>query len=198
MLAAIDVLRAAGWTVPDAAIDTVLGGMMWSRVEVVVRRPAVVVDAGPQRGVDGVLLGNVARELFRRPAMWFFGTTQDKDGRGDAAACSSTPCSSTALPRQQLRDAAGGVGRHCAGAYSAAAGRRSTIRQPHGPPLAAAAEDDLICVTGSFFLAAEVKEQGAGSRSKSLKTTADRFRYTLAWRVQGAVVRSDGSDRSDL
>ena len=82
-LATIDVLRAAGWQIPEETVATALTGVTWpARVEVVAQRPAVVLDAA--HNVASVeALAETLRESFtvaRR--ILIFGTTQDKDVRG--------------------------------------------------------------------------------------------------------------------
>ncbi len=161
-LATIDVLRAAGWKISAAAVATALANMTWpARVEVVARRPAVVLDAAHNVASVEALMETLRESFDVARRILIFGTTQDKDVRGMLA--SLLPAfddvyftryrgSSRAVPPEELQRMAEEL-----------TGRRWPIFDDSGAAWEAArakaGEDDLICITGSFFLAAEIRER---------------------------------------
>jgi dihydrofolate synthase/folylpolyglutamate synthase len=178
-LAAIDVLHVKGWNIPDAAVASALGGITWpARVEVVARRPAVVLDAAHNvASVEALLL--TLRESFstgwRHRRHLIFGTTQDKDVRGMLASLlkkgvrtlfQAKPSllffddvyftryrgSTRAVPPEELQRIAEELTGQRWPIFDDSAAAWSAVGRAAGP-------DDMICITGSFFLAAEMREQ---------------------------------------
>ncbi len=82
-LATIEQLRHLGWKIPEAAIRRGLAEVKWpARVEVVARRPAVVLDAAHNAASIGALVETLT-ESFSVEKRWLvFATTQEKDLRG--------------------------------------------------------------------------------------------------------------------
>ena len=83
VLAAVEELRRGGWAIPAAAVRRGLAEVVWpARVEVVARRPTVVIDAAHNAASVAALL-EVLDESFSARRRWLiFGTTQEKDLRG--------------------------------------------------------------------------------------------------------------------
>ncbi len=160
-LATIDVLRTADWKIPEAAVASALGGMTWpARVEVIARRPAVVLDAAHNVASVEALVETLRESFDVARRLLIFGTTLDKDVRGmlevllpafDDVYFTRYPGSSRAVPPEELQQ----LGEEMTGKrwpiFDESAAAWHTARQTAG-------ENDLICITGSFFLAAEMRE----------------------------------------
>jgi dihydrofolate synthase/folylpolyglutamate synthase len=176
-LAAIDVLRTAGWQIPDTAVATALGGMTWpARVEVVARRPAVVLDAAHNVASVEALVETLLESFTVARRHLIFGTTQDKDVRGmlevllgNALTPGPSPKgrgepffqhvyftryrgSTRAVPPEELQRLAEELTGRRWPIFDDSSAAWSAARRAAGP-------DDMICITGSFFLAAEMRER---------------------------------------
>ncbi len=158
-LATLDVLRQADWNVPAAAVQRALAELSWpARVQVIARRPAVVLDAAHNVASIKALVETLQGSFSAARRLLIFATTHDKDVRGmlhclldhfDEVYFTRYASSSRAVPPELLQQAAEELtGRRwpvfddSASAWEAA---RRTAR-----------DEDLICITGSFFLAAEM------------------------------------------
>ena len=82
-LATLDVLRQADWDIPVAAIKRALAGLSWpARVQVVSRRPVVVLDAAHNVASVEALVETL-EESFSAGRRWLiFAVSSDKDVRG--------------------------------------------------------------------------------------------------------------------
>jgi len=163
-IAALCELRRQGWSIPDAAIAQGLAEVRWpARVEVVSRGPVVVVDSAHNVASIEALLA-VLEESFRvRRKVLVFAASQDKDVQGmlerllaafDEVILTQYVLNPRALPAARLAQTAGQIARRMP---------RAPILRVEADALRAwqgagnvAGPDDLICVTGSLFIAAEV------------------------------------------
>jgi dihydrofolate synthase / folylpolyglutamate synthase len=159
-LATLDVLREAGWSISESAVCQAFAGLSWpARVEVVARKPAVVLDAAHNVASIEALVETLEESFHAARRLLIFATSQDKDVRGmlecllphfDEIYFTRYANSSRAVPPEELQRVAGEL-----------TGRRwpvfHTSAAVWGAARRAAAPGDLICVTGSFFLAAEMK-----------------------------------------
>ena len=165
--ACVEELRAQGWTVPDAAASAGLAATDWpARMEVVGRRPLVVLDCA-HNTASADALARTLRESFppcRR--LLIFAGSNDKDLAGmfrilgpHFAHVFLTPYlgSARSAPPEQmaelLRAAEGPPATQCAAPAAAWEAARAMARP-----------DDLICVTGSVFLAGEMRSLLTGER----------------------------------
>lgn len=167
-LATIDKLRQLGWSISQHAAQTGLTNVRWPmRIEVLSQRPTVIVDAG-HNWESISALGRTLEEAFSletpgRPTsrrVLIFAATKDKDVAGIARQLlprfdtiiltqylnnpRAVPPKSLLRQIQQVSDVACHVASTPTEAWQFA--RRITTSQ------------DLICVTGSFFIAAEIRE----------------------------------------
>jgi dihydrofolate synthase/folylpolyglutamate synthase len=161
-LAATTLLRQRGVSVPDAAVAAGLSSVRWpARIEVLSTRPTIVVDAAHNWASTQALVGTLERDFptaARR--ILVFAATRDKDVAGmlrlllprfDSVVLTQYQTNPRAVPIDEL-----------------AALVSATASQPcHTAPDPASAwrlashlatPDDLICATGSFFIAAELRE----------------------------------------
>jgi len=164
-IACVEELRGQGWHIPDAAVAAGLAGVRWpARLEVVQRRPLVVLDCAHNRASAAALVDALAASFPpagpRGPHRYLiFAGSADKDLVGmfevlaphfRHAFLTRYANSPRAVPPEQLADLLGRVG-----------GLPCTVC-PTAPEAwhaarAAAGLDDLICVTGSVFLAGELR-----------------------------------------
>ncbi len=161
-LSALAELRALGWSIPEEAVRQGLAEVSWpARIELVARRPAVVIDAAHNlASIDA--LTRVLDESFAVPTrLLVFATTQDKDVRGmlrlllarfDRVLFTRYLSNPRAVPPAQLAALAAELTGRRYPVYADPSAAWDAVR-------AMASPDDLICVTGSFFIAGEMREQ---------------------------------------
>ncbi len=159
-LAVIDVLRQASWNIPTAAVQRALAGLsVPARVQVISRRPAVVLDAAHNVASIQALVETLEESFSAARRLLIFATTRDKDVRGileclvgrfDELYFTRYAGNSRAVPPEELQQMAEEL-----------TGRRWHVADQSAEAWEAARQaataDDLICITGSFFLAAEMK-----------------------------------------
>jgi dihydrofolate synthase / folylpolyglutamate synthase len=173
-LAAVEELRQQGWTIPEAAIRRGLADIVWpARVEVVSRRPAVVLDAAHNVASIAALVEVLEESFSAARRLLIFATTQDKDHRGmlqqllprfDHIIFTRYSSNPRSVPPEELL----AVARETTSPLPLGEGpgvRVATLEVIPTPPEAwnairrMATPDDLICITGSFFLASEMRTQ---------------------------------------
>jgi dihydrofolate synthase / folylpolyglutamate synthase len=159
-LAAIDVLRQSQWSIPAAEVQRALADLAWpARVEIVSRRPVVVLDAAHNVASVEALLETLDESFSVDRRLLIFATTHDKDIRGmlscllshfDAVYFTRYAGNSRAVPPEELQR----LGEELTGRrWLALDNSVAAWKAARGSAMA----NDLICVTGSFFLAAEMK-----------------------------------------
>ncbi|HID77210.1 MAG TPA: bifunctional folylpolyglutamate synthase/dihydrofolate synthase [Planctomycetaceae bacterium] len=159
-LATLAQLERAGWPVAEQAVRHGLAEPAWpARIELVGRRPAVLID-GAHNVASVEALINVLQESFSvQRRILVFATTQEKDAQGmlarlighfDEIFFTRYLDNPRAVPPRQLAAVAKQI-----------SGRRFPVLDE---PAAAwhrasqlASAEDLICVAGSFFIAAEIR-----------------------------------------
>lgn len=165
-LATVQELRRQGWQIDDDAIRTGLTASRCpARVEVVSRQPTVVVDAAHNTASIEALVATLKESFTPRRSILVFATTQDKDHRGmlqaalphfDEILLTRYEHNPRAVPPQELADLANRLtGRVC----------RVCSKPDKAWQVAhnLATADDLICVTGSFYIAAELRQLAMAS-----------------------------------
>jgi len=161
-LAAIGRLQDAGWTIPEEAVRAGLGGVVWPvRVELISRRPAVIIDAAHNVASVEALV-RVLNECFSpRRRLLLFATTRQKDIRGmlrsllphfQHAILTQYLNNPRAAPVEELEAVARELTGQSYPAYQDPIRAWRAVR-------ALAAPEDLICVTGSFYIAAQIRAQ---------------------------------------
>ncbi len=158
-LATLDVLREARWNIPAAAARGALAGLSWpARVQVVLRRPAVVLDAAHNVASIQALVETLGESFSAARRLLIFATTHDKDLRGmlqcllahfDEVYFTRYSNNSRAVPPAELQQAAEELTGRRWPAFDEPAAAWEAARR-------SATAGDLICITGSFFLAAEM------------------------------------------
>ena len=161
-LATIAELRAAGWHIGEAAIRQGLQQVRWpARVEVIARNPVVIVDAAHNVASVQSLLETLQESFGSRRRILIFATTQEKDCTGmlrlllphfDEVVLTRYKNNPRGVPVSELAALASEISPkpvHQCGDVPSAWSLASSL----------AGRQDLICGTGSFFLAAELGEE---------------------------------------
>lgn len=167
-VAAMDELRRIGWTVPDEAIGRGLAGVVWpARVEVVSRRPAVVLDAAHNTASIAALVQTLDESFSVRQRFLVFAASQEKDlrgmlgelvGRFDRILFTRYLDNPRSVPPEELQSLAAEIGDRVAHP-TANVETAATPAEAWAAIHRMATPDDLVCITGSFFLAAEMRRQ---------------------------------------
>jgi len=159
-LTALDELTAQGWRISEDAIRRGLALVHCpARVEIVSWQPTVVIDSAHNIASIQSLLDTLSESFGSERRLLVFATTQDKDVRGMLALL---------LPRFEAviltRYASNPRGVPVAELDAIVAELSSTPRYLCADPSAAwgqacrlATRRHLICIAGSFFLAAEIR-----------------------------------------
>ncbi len=161
-VAAVELLRDAGLTRPDAAVARGLRDVHWpARVELVSERPAVVLDSAHNVPSAEALVATLREAVpVRGPKSVVFAVSSDKPypdilrvlaGYFDHFHLTRYGHNPRSVPPEKLAAVLGRV----------AAGKAITLHPTAGAAWAAARAaapaDGLVCVTGSLFLAGELQ-----------------------------------------
>lgn len=161
-LATLCQLQADGWDIPEAAIRAGMESLVWpARVEVVARRPVVIIDAAHNVASVEALLRTLDESFSVNQRILIFATTQEKDVPGmlrrllpafDHVLLTQYLDNPRAVPLAELSAAAQAVSGRGWPVFSRPAEAWHAARS-------LASAEDLICVTGSFFIAAQVRHE---------------------------------------
>lgn len=162
VLAVVAELRAQGWLLPDEAIERGLREVRWaSRIEVLGEYPAVIVDGGHNWAAVAALVETLTQRFRARRRILVFAASQDKDVAGmlrqlypvfDTVILTAFHNNPRNLPAGELAQLSHAMSSRLVHVTNNSATAWKLARRLAGP-------EDLICVTGSFFLAAELREQ---------------------------------------
>jgi dihydrofolate synthase/folylpolyglutamate synthase len=161
-LAALAQLRESGWRVDDRAVRKGLAELAWpARVELLARRPAVVVDAAHNLASVEALLDVLNESYSARKRYLVLATTREKDVPGmisrlatqfDQIFFTRYVNNPRSVPPEELEAIASQLtGRR----YPVCAGPADAWQEV----CRLAEPQDLVCVTGSFFIAAEMRRE---------------------------------------
>lgn len=169
-LVTIFELIRQGWKINEQAIRRGLAQVSWpARVELIGRHPAIILDAAHNRASVEALVASLAASFSPSPRLAIFGTSRDKDARGmlevllpkfDEVILTQYVNNPRAVRPEKLEAVAAELSsrpRHVA----------SDPRAAWQLACARATPDHLICITGSFFLAAEMRAVIRASRAAS-------------------------------
>jgi dihydrofolate synthase/folylpolyglutamate synthase len=160
-LAVVEALNSQGWKISGQACRTGLANIHWpARVEFAADRPAVVIDAAHNVAAVEALQSTLA-ECVRAPhRQLIFATTLEKDVAGmlekllpsyDRVFFTRYANNPRGVPVEDLAAIAAKLGAdHCTS--------WATLAEAWQAAKASAGPESLICVTGSFFVAAEMRE----------------------------------------
>jgi dihydrofolate synthase / folylpolyglutamate synthase len=160
-LAAINELIRQGWNISEQSIRQGLATVQWpARIEIVARQPVVILDSAHNTASIAALMQVLKESFSVTRRLLLFATTRDKDYQDmlkllvdgfDEIAFTQYTTNPRALPATELETAAFDLtGRHYP-IFPTPAEAWTHLRQ-------SAASDDLIYITGSFFLAGEMRK----------------------------------------
>lgn len=160
-LAAIEELRSQGWIIPENAIKKGFTDVEWpARVEVVARRPTVVVDAAHNWESARALIATLKEDFTPTRRILIFAATRDKDVAGllrqlvpafDTVILTRYLDNPRSVPIEELQSLIHAISNrqiHSAETPAMAWQMAKNLANP----------TDLIAITGSFFLVAELRE----------------------------------------
>jgi dihydrofolate synthase/folylpolyglutamate synthase len=159
-LAAVEQLQNRGWHIPDAAVSTGLAEVSWpARLEVVGRQPLVILDCA-HNVASAVALVETLRTSFPPLRKWLvFAGSSDKDLAGMFRVLA--PHFTHAFLTRYTDNPRSVPPEDLAGILRANGELPSTLCPTPALALEAvrarAGMEDLICITGSVFLAGEVR-----------------------------------------
>lgn len=158
-LAAIEELRSQGCDIDEPAVRTGLANVQWpARVEVIAESPTVILDAAHNVASVLALLKTLRQSFTARKRALIFATTRDKDSRGmlqlllpefDDVIFTQYQHNPRGVPVQDLEQIAVELGFDGCLMDSTPAGAWRLARERAAP-------EDMIVITGSFFIAAEL------------------------------------------
>ncbi len=174
-------LARQGWCLPEAAIRRGLAGArLPARVEHLAGSPEIVIDAAHNRASAAALAATVD-EMFPGRRRWLvFGTTLEKDLTGMLEVL--LPAFPRILFTRYASNPRGVVAEELYALAQQLAGNCPDTEFAVSPDpssawqqvLSWAAPADVICVTGSFFLAAEIRPWINASRARCTAAIGDQ------------------------
>jgi dihydrofolate synthase/folylpolyglutamate synthase len=159
-LAALDELARDGWSISEAAVRKGLAeAVAPARAELLTRRPAIVVDAAHNLASVDALLATLDECFSPLRRLLIFATTQEKDIQGmvqraverfDRVIFTRYTSNPRSVPPEELAALAQQLTGQTATVCAEPSDAWDEISRLAHP-------DDLVCVTGSFFIAAEIR-----------------------------------------
>jgi dihydrofolate synthase/folylpolyglutamate synthase len=161
VVATVEVLRGQGWHLPDNAVSAGLASVTWpARMEVIGRQPRVVLDCAHNVASALTVVETLQTSFPPGRRLLVFAGSGDKDIPGilqvlaphfAAAWLTRYTLNPRAVPPEQLAE----IWREAGGAGATVSATPAAAWQA---ARAAAGPEDLICVTGSVFLAGELRQ----------------------------------------
>lgn len=171
-LATLNSLRAQGWRIPADAVQQGIASVEWHvRFEILDRDPAVVADGAHNRASAHELVRTLDEVFPGAPVHFIFGASDDKDIAGMLEEL--TPCAASITFTQSHHTRAAAPDAlaalfHNGIEISSAADVSHALEHAR----AAAAAADVICVTGSLFVASEARALILPRRGIPIETDA--------------------------
>ncbi len=167
-LAAIDALKAAGFACPDEKVSVgLMNARIRGRMEVIAERPRVLVDGAHNPASVGALMRCVGAHVPYDSMVCIFGCCRDKDVTGLLdkvnlgadkvifTRAASTPRATDPTELQRM--------------FAEQSGKMSQVARSLSEAIEVATRavgrEDLICITGSFYLAGEAMQLIGGRRA---------------------------------
>lgn len=177
VVAAVEELRRSAWTIPDAALRRGLSEVSWpARVEVIARRPTIVLDAAHNAASIAALVEVLGESFSARRRLLVFATTREKDLPGmlgclqdqfDHIIFTRYLKNPRSVPPEDLAEAAkrlagqsiGGAEKIVLTPFLETPFLKATPAEAWDAVCRMAGPEDLVCITGSFFIAAEMRRE---------------------------------------
>jgi dihydrofolate synthase / folylpolyglutamate synthase len=177
-ISALEVLVEEGWQIPPTAFGDGLARVRWpGRIEIVARRPTVIVDTAHNWAAIAALLRTLDESFPARRRVLIFAATRDKDVAGmmrqllpkfDSIVLTCFQNNTRSVPADELQRLA----------HHLCDRPVHTVAEPAAAWRLArrfAGAEDLICVTGSFFIAAELRDLILDSERQSQPASLPRM-----------------------
>jgi dihydrofolate synthase/folylpolyglutamate synthase len=171
-LATIDELRRQGWNVPEAAIRSGLAQTCCpARVEIVSRRPTIVIDTAHNLASVRSLVETLDESFSAQRRLLLFAATQEKQvcemleillPRFDRVILTRYWNNPRGLPLEHLAGLAADISQIPQEVFPTPRDAWRRVRELTTP-------EHLVCVTGSFFLAAEIRNAIAAETRSSAR-----------------------------
>ncbi|MBS0208286.1 MAG: bifunctional folylpolyglutamate synthase/dihydrofolate synthase [Planctomycetes bacterium] len=168
-LAVVQELRRQDWQISDTALRHGLATVNWpARVEVLRRHPAVVIDAAHNVAAVEALVATLEESLPARRRVLLLAATKDKDVVGmlqvllprfDRVIVTRYQTNPRGVPVEELATLA----QQLSDKPIETADDPATAWELANEGLG---KDDLLCVTGSFFIAAEIRQLATSGDAK--------------------------------
>ncbi len=173
-LAILDRLRAIGFETPEIKVIAGLEGMrIPGRMEMVFRNPRVIVDGAHNAASVQALMKSIGLHIPYDSMVVVFGCSEDKDVDGmlrhlalgaDKVIFTRARGNPRALDPAELRRRFDDISGKMAQA-------EDTLPEALTTAARAVGREDLICVTGSFYLVGEAKKHLAQKQSQTVVST---------------------------
>jgi dihydrofolate synthase/folylpolyglutamate synthase len=159
-IACVEQLQAEGWCIPDAAVAAGLAEVNWpARLEVVGRRPLIVLDCAHNVASAQALVGTLQASFPAGRRLLVFAGSSDKDLAGMFGVL--TPHFHHAFLTRYTDNPRGVPPEQLADLLRASGELPATIcptpTEAYRAAIDTANPDDLICITGSVYLAGELR-----------------------------------------
>ena len=161
-LATLSELETGGFAIPESAIRQGLAAVRWpARVEVVGRRPTVIIDAAHNAASVAALVATLDESFAARERILVFATTRDKDVAGmlplllprfDRVILTRYTSNPRGVPVEELASIATSLGATNITLAAVPSQAWEAVR-------ACVLPEDLVCVTGSFYIAGEMRRE---------------------------------------
>lgn len=157
-IGAVTLLSEHGFSVPEGAVRRGLGEARWEgRLEILQHHPTVLIDGAHNPAGISVLRTALKEHFSYRRLTVIFGVLDDKDFRTMLRRLSPLADSLILTRPDSERSRAPAALLQAAGQFHRCVAVVEKPEEALNRALAAAAPDDLVCVTGSLYLAAPVK-----------------------------------------
>jgi dihydrofolate synthase/folylpolyglutamate synthase len=160
VIACVEELREQGWHISDAAVAAGLANVQWpARMEVIAESPLVILDCAHNVASAQAVVDTLQASFGQRRRWLVFAGSNDKDLPGmlavlaphfNHAFLTQYQDNPRGVPTETLAQVLGRVSRLPFITYA-------TPLQAWQAASKAASRDDLICITGSVFLAGELR-----------------------------------------
>jgi dihydrofolate synthase / folylpolyglutamate synthase len=160
VIATVERLRAAGWYLPDRAVSSGLAGVSWpARMEVIGWQPVVVLDCAHNVASAHAVVDTLATSFPVSDRWLVFAGSGDKDIPGIFQILA--PHFRGAWLTRYTQNQRGVPPERLLQLWQEAGGQTGTVASTPAEAWqlarAAARPEDLICITGSVFLAGELR-----------------------------------------
>ena len=168
-LAILDVLRARGFETPERLVAEGLGRTpTHGRMEIVGKAPRIVIDGAHTPESVHALVRAIGAHLRYDSMVVIFGCAEDKDVKGMLAKIGLG--ADKIIFTRSAGNARSADPRELAKRYTEMTGKMAQVARSLSDALDVAGQavsrDDLICITGSFYLAGEAKKHLAEMRGR--------------------------------